>query len=158
AAALGRDRLRWFGDVVLASLDDPASVAELAGRVYLSRFHFDRLVAAALGESPGGFRRRLLLERAAWDLRRGASVTDAAMDADDGSTAEADLNAGIDVTPGIPHVFEVERSTVLDMLERLVRSKEIWVAAIAGRDRPRSDGRTLRELRERFEDSGEEFV
>jgi hypothetical protein len=34
AAALGRDRLRSFVDVVLASLDDPASGAELAGRVY----------------------------------------------------------------------------------------------------------------------------
>jgi AraC-like DNA-binding protein len=34
----------------------------------LSRFHFDRLVSAALGEPPGAFRRRLLLERAAHRL------------------------------------------------------------------------------------------
>jgi AraC family transcriptional regulator len=34
----------------------------------LSRFHFDRLASAALGEPPGAFRRRLLLERAAHRL------------------------------------------------------------------------------------------
>jgi AraC family transcriptional regulator len=36
---------------------------ELARRAHLSRFHFDRLVAASLGESPAAFRRRILLER-----------------------------------------------------------------------------------------------
>jgi hypothetical protein len=65
ATALGRDRLKSFLDLLLESLDEPASGAELAGRAYLSRFDFQRLVAAALGESPGAFRRRLLLERAA---------------------------------------------------------------------------------------------
>jgi AraC family transcriptional regulator len=36
-----------------------------------------RLVAAALGETPGAFRRRLLLERAAWEIRAGSSITEA---------------------------------------------------------------------------------
>jgi AraC family transcriptional regulator len=30
----------------------------LAGRVHLSRFHFDRVIGAAAGEAPYAFRRR----------------------------------------------------------------------------------------------------
>ncbi|HET8614818.1 MAG TPA: AraC family transcriptional regulator, partial [Actinomycetales bacterium] len=63
------DRLRGILDLVEESLDEPDLAAdELARRAYLSRFHFDRLVTAALGEPPGAFRRRLLLERAAYRL------------------------------------------------------------------------------------------
>jgi AraC family transcriptional regulator len=63
------DRLRGILELVEESLDEPElSGAELAGRAFLSRFHFDRLVRAALGEAPGAFRRRLLLERAAHRL------------------------------------------------------------------------------------------
>ncbi|TMQ10131.1 MAG: helix-turn-helix domain-containing protein [Deltaproteobacteria bacterium] len=47
----------------------------------LSPFHFHRLVRAGIGEAPAAFRRRLLLERAAWRLGRGASVTEASLDA-----------------------------------------------------------------------------
>src|SRR5699024_2999752 len=57
-------------DLIEKSLDEPGLDREdLANRAYLSRFHFDRLVSAALGEPPGAFRRRLLLERAAYRLR-----------------------------------------------------------------------------------------
>ena len=63
------DRLREILDLVEDSLDEPDLTGDdLAGRAYLSRFHFDRLVSAALGEPPGTFRRRLLLERAAHRL------------------------------------------------------------------------------------------
>jgi AraC family transcriptional regulator len=63
------DRLRAILDLVEGALDEPDLTGDdLAGRAYLSRFHFDRLVAAALGEPPGAFRRRLLLERAAHRL------------------------------------------------------------------------------------------
>ena len=74
------DRLRGILDLVEASLDEPGlSGGDLAGRAYLSRFHFDRLVAAAVGEPPGAFRRRLLLERAAHRLVTGSdAVTDIA--------------------------------------------------------------------------------
>jgi AraC-like DNA-binding protein len=71
-----RDRLREFVDLILASLDDDVDGEAIAARGCLSRYHFDRLVAAATGESPGAFRRRILLERAAWQLRTGgASIT-----------------------------------------------------------------------------------
>ncbi|HZE40457.1 MAG TPA: helix-turn-helix domain-containing protein [Stackebrandtia sp.] len=63
------DRLAAILDAVSGCLEQPRLCgAELAGRTYLSRFHFDRLVAASLGEPPGAFRRRLLLERAAYQL------------------------------------------------------------------------------------------
>jgi AraC family transcriptional regulator len=69
------DRLREILDLVEDSLDEPALTGdELAGRAYLSRFHFDRLVRSALGEPPGAFRRRILLERAAYGLGRGADA------------------------------------------------------------------------------------
>jgi AraC-like DNA-binding protein len=62
-------RLRRILELVEESLDEPdLDGAGMAGRAYLSRFHFDRLVQAALGEAPGGFRRRLMLERAAYRL------------------------------------------------------------------------------------------
>ena len=63
------DRLRSILDLVQDSLDEQSITGEdLAARAHLSRFHFDRLVSAALGEAPGAFRRRLLLERAAHQL------------------------------------------------------------------------------------------
>lgn len=48
--------------------------------MHVSRYHFDRIVAAALDETPGAFRRRLLLERAAHSLAGGASVGEAALE------------------------------------------------------------------------------
>ncbi|MBA2418793.1 MAG: helix-turn-helix transcriptional regulator [Nocardioidaceae bacterium] len=77
------DRLRAILDVIEASLDEPETTgSDLADRAYLSRFHFDRLVSAALGEPPGGFRRRLLLERSAHQLVTvDTPVIDVAMDA-----------------------------------------------------------------------------
>src|SRR5881394_2224128 len=77
-ATAARDRLRALIDSIVDSLDDDAGGEELARRVHFSRFHFDRLLASALGESPGAFRRRLLLERAAWELGHGAGVTEVA--------------------------------------------------------------------------------
>jgi AraC-like DNA-binding protein len=76
------NRLRAILELVEESLLEPTlNGAELASRAYLSRYHFDRLVRAALGESPGAFRRRLLLERAAHQLGGADSVIDVALDA-----------------------------------------------------------------------------
>jgi AraC family transcriptional regulator len=76
-----------FVAVVAESLDEPAtSAADLARRVHLSRFHFDRVIGAAAGESPSAFRRRLLLERAAYRLlAEDAGVLELAIDAGYGS-------------------------------------------------------------------------
>jgi len=48
--------------------DHDADGEALASRLHLSRFHADRLVRAASGESPAALRRRVLLERAAYRL------------------------------------------------------------------------------------------
>lgn len=72
--------------VVLDSLDDDGSTPQLARRAYWSRTHFHRLFRALVEESPGAMRRRLLLERAAWQLSRTReSVTDIGLDARYGS-------------------------------------------------------------------------
>jgi AraC-like DNA-binding protein len=63
------DTFARFVDVLAETLDEPRlSGDELASRAHLSRFHFDRLVAAAAGEPPAALRRRILLERAAYQL------------------------------------------------------------------------------------------
>ncbi|MGE5227129.1 MAG: helix-turn-helix domain-containing protein [Planctomycetaceae bacterium] len=73
-------------DVLADALDDHVSGDELAARAHLSRFHFDRLVAAAVGEPPGAFRRRILLERAAYQLlTEDRTVLDVAVEAGYGS-------------------------------------------------------------------------
>ena len=69
------DRLRELIDLVLDSLDEPDTRGPaLARRAHFSRDHLDRLLAAATGESPVALRRRILLERAAWQLRTGAAT------------------------------------------------------------------------------------
>jgi AraC family transcriptional regulator len=81
------DVLSRILDLVSQALDDPDTTAdELAAKAYLSRFHFDRLVAAATGEPPGALRRRLLLERAAYRLLSTTGpVLDVAVEAGYGS-------------------------------------------------------------------------
>jgi AraC family transcriptional regulator len=100
----GRDRLRELLDAVLAGdvlagealgrtgagHDGPGrsgadvggagrhSLDEMAGRAYSSPFHFSRRLSRDTGEPPVAMRRRILLERAAWQLAQGMSVTDAA--------------------------------------------------------------------------------
>jgi AraC-like DNA-binding protein len=65
----GVAELQKIIQLVEQSLDEPGmNAGELASRACLSRFHFDRLASAALGEPPGVFRRRVLLERAAYRL------------------------------------------------------------------------------------------
>jgi AraC family transcriptional regulator len=63
------DVLSAFVTVLAEVLDDPSMTgAELARRLHLSRFHADRVIAAAAGEPPARFKRRVLLERAAYRL------------------------------------------------------------------------------------------
>lgn len=228
-----RDRLRSLIDVLVDSLDDPARGDELAQRAYLSRFHFDRVVAAGLGEAPAAFRRRLLLERAAYELTaHKSSVIEAAIGAGysapeafsrafarafgvspsrfDGDFRLAAPN-GVHFHPprGLLVPSGTERSKAMDltdrmlehnrwltrrlldaagelsddaldqpvptpteprhawfeegdptlrsMLERVIYSKEIWTAALAGRDQPERGGTSIAELLDRHERSSEEF-
>ena len=205
------DRLRDVVDAVIEALDEGLDGRALAARAMLSPFHFNRLVRAGIGEAPAAFRRRLLLERAAWHLGRGASVTDAGLEAGYDAieafsraftrahgvppsrfageprdfrlaapngihfhppgglllpgqprTSTKDLSdrlvehdhwhtarlleqaatlsdAALDrhVRPGfVVHDFEGPEPDVRTMLERIVFTKEVWTAAIGGRDIP----------------------
>jgi AraC-like DNA-binding protein len=68
------------------SLDSETSADELARRAYRSRSNFYRLFQALIAENPGRMRRRILLERAAWQLASGTQpVTGIALDAGYGS-------------------------------------------------------------------------
>lgn len=78
-----RDRLRELLDAVLEGTEDAGDGARrrldaMAGDAFSSPYHFSRLLSRATGEPPVAMRRRVLLERAAWQLDRGMSVTDAA--------------------------------------------------------------------------------
>jgi AraC-like DNA-binding protein len=64
-----QDTFVRFVDLLASQLDDhEARGGDLAARMHLSRFHFDRIVCAVSGESPARFRRRVLLERGAYRL------------------------------------------------------------------------------------------
>ena len=72
--------------VVLGSLEEDASAGQLARRAYRSRAQFFRVFGAMIEETPAAMRRRLLLERAAWQLGRTRQpITDIAFDAHYGS-------------------------------------------------------------------------
>ncbi|WP_134741264.1 helix-turn-helix domain-containing protein [Nocardioides sp. 503] len=75
----GRDRLRELLDAVLD--EEHRTLGDMAGGAHSSPYHFSRLLSRDTGEPPVAMRRRVLLERAAWRLRRGTSVTDAAFEA-----------------------------------------------------------------------------
>ena len=75
----GRDRLRALIDAVLD--EEHGNLDAMARGAYASPYHFTRMLTRDAGEPPVAMRRRVMLERAAWQLRHGRSVTDAAFDA-----------------------------------------------------------------------------
>ena len=83
------DVFEEFVAVVASGMAEPCESVHgigLAERVHLSRFHFDRVIGAVAGESPFAFRRRVLLERAAYRLlAEQVAVLDVAVEAGYGS-------------------------------------------------------------------------
>jgi len=80
------DEAQRLGGVVLASLDDEQDAKALARHAYRSRTQFYRVFRAMIEETPVAMRRRLLLERAAWQLSRTQlSATVIALNANYGS-------------------------------------------------------------------------
>jgi AraC family transcriptional regulator len=233
SSSIRPDRLRELVDLALENLDRGLDGRSLADRAYLSRFHFDRLLTSGLGEPPAHFRRRLLVERAAWQLLRGAGVTEAGLDAGYGSTeafsrafrrtfgkspsefartrgdyrveapngihfhppaglhvpgdqrrTRMDLTdrlvehdrwltarlleraAGLtdeeldrEIRPGHQVLsFDGPEPSVRAMLDRLVWTKEVWVAALTGSDFPPEPSLEIAALRRRLSAAGDAFV
>jgi AraC family transcriptional regulator len=75
-----------LAELVVSSLDREADSERLAREIYRSRTQFFRVFRALVDETPAAMRRRLRLERAAWQLgRTRLPVTDVAFDARYGS-------------------------------------------------------------------------
>ena len=82
----GREMADRFSAIVTNSIDTQTKTQDLARQAYQSRTQFHRLFRAAVEETPAAMRRRLLLERAAYQLgHSGMPVTDVALDANYGS-------------------------------------------------------------------------
>jgi AraC family transcriptional regulator len=147
------DTFAAFLDVLTDVLDDHDATGEvLAARLYLSRFHFDRVVSAVAGEPPAAFRRRILLERAAYRLattRR--TILDVAIEAGYGSheaftrafarcygsaprswrrrptRTQIDAPSGVHFqAPGSLRLPAARRITSMDLLTRMVEH-HIWL-------------------------------
>jgi AraC-like DNA-binding protein len=77
------DTFLTFVDQLAAHLDlHERRGADMASSVFLSRYHFARVIRATAGEAPNQFRRRVLLERAAYRLATGSDgILSVAIDA-----------------------------------------------------------------------------
>ncbi|MGH6923467.1 MAG: AraC family transcriptional regulator [Propylenella sp.] len=79
---------------MLATLDEPFDLDQVARIACLSRFHFVRQFRALTGHSPERFQLRLRLQRAAWSLISG-----------DASIGEIALSAGFESADGFGRAF-----------------------------------------------------
>ncbi len=80
------DEAQRLRQIVQDSLDQERDAGSLARQAYQSRTQFYRVFRAMIEETPVALRRRLLLERAAWQLSRTQlSVTDISLNASYGS-------------------------------------------------------------------------
>ncbi|HET8560144.1 MAG TPA: helix-turn-helix transcriptional regulator [Marmoricola sp.] len=110
------DTFAAFVDVLADALDDHEQTAEeVASRLCLSRFHLDRVISSVAGEPPRRFRRRILLERAAYRLlSTDRTILDIAVEAGYGSheAFTRAFTAAYGVTPAVfrrkPHAIRIE--------------------------------------------------
>jgi AraC family transcriptional regulator len=93
-----RDRLRELLDAVVDA--DNTDVGDMARSSYASEFHFSREVRRLTGESPAALRRRIMLERAAWRLHQGETVS--AVAADEGWSSAEVFSRAFRRTFGVP--------------------------------------------------------
>jgi AraC family transcriptional regulator len=93
-----RDRLRELLDAVVDA--DNTDVGDMARSSFASEFHFSREVRRLTGESPAALRRRIMLERAAWRLHHGESVS--AVAADEGWSSSEVFSRAFRRSFGVP--------------------------------------------------------
>ena len=114
----GRDRLGNQHDAGL--VEDNRTLDDMAGGAYASPFHFSRRLSRDAGEPPVAMRRRVMLERAAWQLRQGSSVTDAA------------FAAGYDSVEGFSRAFARAYVELLSAITGPRRAGDHWLPAPYG--------------------------
>jgi AraC family transcriptional regulator len=86
AADIFADFVDHLAEVLDETGDRDVSGDEWAARFHFSRYHFDRMIRSVAGEPPQAFRRRILLERAAYRmLTTTAPLLDLAVEAGYGS-------------------------------------------------------------------------
>ena len=86
AADTFADFVDHLAEVLEETGDETVSGEELAARFHFSRYHFDRMIRSVAGEPPQAFRRRILLERAAYRMvTTRAPLLDIAVEAGYGS-------------------------------------------------------------------------
>ena len=71
---------------------------------------------------------------------------------------DATLDEPVPVTPDAPYAFDDGAPTARSMFVRLIFSKEVWSAALAGREHPAREGTSIDCLRRRLDDAGTEFA
>jgi AraC-like DNA-binding protein len=223
-------RVQTMIGLIETRLDSSIAGAELAARANYSRFHAQRVFRRATGETPGEFRRRLGLERAAYMLSHSkTSVTEVAFEAGynsleaftrafrkgfkvspshyrrvgtasfylpapngihyqpssfnpgglnmdfldyilkhDASMMRKMLGAARQLsdaqldTPIRPHhqplPFEDAHRSLREMFHRQIFWKEVWLAAIKGRDFPENPAKTIGGMIERLDKAFPEFA
>jgi AraC family transcriptional regulator of adaptative response/methylated-DNA-[protein]-cysteine methyltransferase len=89
-------------DIIRANPEQHHTLGELAGRVGLSRFHFQRAFTRAVGISPRAFAEACRLGQVKTSLKKGDRVTPALYDAGYGSSSRLYERAGaaLGMTPG----------------------------------------------------------
>ena len=108
------DGLTTVASYILDHLDDSLDPRLLAGIACFSPFHFHRVFRGMMGESIGDCVRRLRLERAAWRLISGSSVTEVAFDA--GYESHAAFTRAFRDVFGVPPAVYLERGINVHVL------------------------------------------
>ncbi len=112
-------------DSIVANLDRPHRLDEIAAAAHFSPFHFHRVFQAIVGETPSQFAKRLRLDRALTKmaLEPGASLTTIALSC--GFSSSADFSRSFKQRYGVaPSAFDIQswRSKRSGELDELMES------------------------------------
>ncbi len=141
-------------DFILANLDRPHRLEDIAHAACFSPFHFHRIFQAVMEETPNQFVKRLRLERALSKMSRepGRSLTEIALDC--GFTSSSDFSRSFKQRYGSPpSSFDLEawRASNRKGLQELVEGQtdSLHVVRLAPGENPDGFAVELRELEPR---------
>jgi hypothetical protein len=152
------DTFADFVDHLAEALDESGdrdlTGEDLAARFHFSRFHFDRMIRGVAGEPPQAFRRRILLERAAYRMVEHHIWLTGEMVRLAGRLTDEELDQSIELD------VDDDVQTIRSLLSRLIGQMGMWNAAVAMRDYDWSveEHESLSSMRERLADEGPTFL